>query len=264
MKRIILVLAALFACSALFALDAQVISLTGKAQFSSNGTTWSPLAVGSAVPQGATIQTGFNSQVKLKFKGSEITLDPMTRIKVEQLSDKGNVDNAVVSMKIGSLTSNVKKLEDRRAGFTVKGPAATASVRGTILSEECGYNRDTVTARENITMVWPSSKNTESSDGADAESGQQVQDARAIAPGQASSFDNAGGERSPRGNAAESAFGMGGAPATCAMAEAVAPGAAGGSDGPGASGAAARGGSNSDITSAATTGTISVSVTFAE
>ena len=205
-------------CASLFALDAEVIGIEGKAQVSTNGTTWAPVAVGSKIPQGATIQTGFKSSLKIKFKGSEITLDPMTRIKVDELSDKDNRDNAVVSMKIGGLTSNVKKVEDRRAGFTVKGPAATASVRGTILSEEVGYNRDTVRAIENTTMVWPSSSNGESEG---SEKG-----ASAIAPGQVASVDMDGGQKAPQSHASDQAVKLNGA-VLLSSTEGVSSGAAG-------------------------------------
>lgn len=255
MKKFILFGITVFACACLFALDAEVTALEGKAQVSTNGTTWTPLAVGNKISQGATIQTGFKSQLKLKVKGSEITLDAMTRIKVDQLSEQGNVDNTVVSMKIGSLTSNVKKVEDRRAGFTVKGPAATASVRGTIVSEEVGYNRDTVSAIENTTMVWPSSANDEG----DASGEAPAAAARAIAPGQKASVDNHGGERAPQSHASLAAFDLGGAPESAAAAEAV---AAAGADAGGFSSGQASNSNGAEISP--TNGTIVVNVTFAE
>ena len=223
MKKAFIFGTLLAACACLFALDAEVVGLEGKAQVSANGTSWSPISVGSKISQGSTIQTGFKSSLQLKFKGSLITLDPMTRIKIDELSDKDNTDNAVVSMKIGGLTSNVKKIEDRRAGFTVKGPAATASVRGTIVAEEVGYNRDTVRAIENTTMVWPSSENS------DGGSDNAAAGARAIAAGQKSSVDSSGGQGSPMSHAAKDALTMGGAPTSAASAEAVASGDAGAS-----------------------------------
>ncbi len=240
------------ACAALFALDAEVIGLEGKAQYSTNGTVWSPIAVGNKLPQGATIQTGFKSSLKLKVKGSQITLDPMTRIKLDELSEKGDKDNTVVSMKIGGLTSNVKKLEDRRAGFTVKGPAATASVRGTVLREECGYNKDTVTAIENTTLVWPSSSSAD----ADAESDSAASGASAVAAGQVSSVDANGGHKAPQSSAAESAYGLGGAVASAAAAESVSSGGA--SEGFSSSADSNKGNSQTDIA----TGSVAISITY--
>ncbi len=275
MKRFFAIASVLFACAALFAFDAEVVGVTGKAQVSTNGTTWTPLAVGNKVSQGATIQTGFNSQVKLKVKGSEVTLDAMTRIKVDQLSEKGDLDNTVVTMKIGSLTSNVKKLEDRRAGFTVRGPAATASVRGTVLTQECGYNKDTVTAIESTTMVWPTEEEAEEEEAVEgaeeaaapslpvAEDGrvQAKPGARAITPGQVSSVNNEGGQKSPQSHAAESALSIGGAPPSAAAMEGVAPAGAptvAGPMGP----APSAGGEQTVVTETATTGGIVITVGY--
>ena len=240
MKRALSFTIAASLCACLFAFDAEVTSLSGKAQFSLNGTSWSAISVGTKIPQGAAIQTGFKSELALKLKGTELKLEPMTRITLDELSEKGNKDNAVVSMKIGGLTSNVKKLEDRRAGFTVKGPAATASVRGTVLSEECGYNKDTVSAIESTTMVWPSSSN----EAADARLGDEDSDsddgnasaakgAVAIAPGQISSVNSDNGQRSPQSHAVAQASDMGGASSRAAMQEGVSPGGPGGMGGPG-------------------------------
>ena len=249
MKKYLLFGFALFACACLFAFDAEVTSLEGKAQVSTNGTTWSPLAVGNRISEGATIQTGFKSQLKLKVKGSEVTLGAMTRIKVDQLSEKGDIDNTVVSMKIGSLTSNVKKIEDRRAGFTIRGPAATASVRGTILSEEVGYNKDTVSAIENTTLVWPSSQNGDDDSAAGA---------RAITPGQKSAFDSNGGETTPQSIAVQNALGLGGAAESAAAVESVASGGSSLSSDLGA-GLGSSSGVNNETTSS-----VLVNVTFEE
>ena len=214
MKKALVFAVSLLACAALFAAEAEVTALEGKAQISTNGTSWSPVSVGSKIPEGATIQTGFKSSLKVKFKGSVYTLEPMTRIKFDELSDKGNIDNAVVSMKVGGLTSNVKKLEDRRAGFTVKGPAATASVRGTIVSAEVGYKQDIVTARENTTEVKPTNSTSSA--------------VRAISEGQAASVDAGGSQQSAQSRAAQAALGIGAAAASAARAEAVSSSADGG------------------------------------
>ena len=154
MKKILFAAIFSLTAAALFAYDAQVLSMQGKAQFSNDGTSWSPVTEGTAIGQGATIQTGFKSSLKIKFKGSVVDLGPMTRIKVEELSETDSKDNASLSMRVGSVLSDVKKVEDRRTGFTIRGPAVTASVRGTIFKEECGYNQDTVTAIESVTAVW--------------------------------------------------------------------------------------------------------------
>lgn len=269
MKKILFAMIFSMAAAGLFAYDAEVLSVQGKAQYSSNGTSWTPIAQGTKISQGATIQTAFKSALKLKFKGSVVDLGPMTRVKLDELSESPAKDNAVVSMKIGTLTSNVKKVEDRRAGFTIKGPAATASVRGTIVSEECGYNCDVVTAIENVTAVWPTSKgegsameiSSDSNSAVAISDGRAVPGACALSEGQSTVVSQTGSFKKPYGYANEKALFLG-AGANVAFDEAVGgnPLGAIGSAGPagGVSANAAIG------PSAPTTGTIVVNVTIGQ
>ncbi len=202
-------LAAFFAASlscALFAYDAEVIEIQGKAQFSFNGTSWTPLNVGSVVSQGATIQTAFKSSLKLKLKGTTVSVGAMSRVKIEELGESPDKDNAVLSVKTGSLVSNVKKVEDRRVGFTIKGPAATASVRGTIFGIECQYLADTVSGQESQTAVWPTD--------ADASSCVVSQD-------QSVTIGADGRQTDPIKKAIGGAYDLGGANALAAKLEAV-------------------------------------------
>lgn len=210
---------AIFAASlswALFAYDAEVMEIQGRAQVSSNGTSWSPLNVGSVISQGATIQTAFKSSLKLKLKGTTVNVGAMTRIKVEELSESPAKDNAVLSIKTGSLVSNVKKVEDRRVGFTIKGPAATASVRGTIFGLECRYKSDTVTGKESQTAVWASNDGQEISLAGNVFNGTCV-----VWQGQSVSVGAAGKQDAPLEKAISNAYNLGGAVPLAAREEAV-------------------------------------------
>lgn len=229
MKKIFLAALVSLTAAALFAYEAEVLSVQGKAQLSNDGTSWTPVSAGTVIGQGATIQTGFKSSLKIKFKGSVVDLGPMTRIKVEELSESADKDNAVVSMKVGSLLSNVKKVEDRRAGFTIRGPAVTASVRGTIVKEECGYNCDTVTAIESVTAVWPTSKgegsaqeiSDNSNSAASVSGGRAVAGACSLSQGQSTSGEKIYGLKKPYGYANENAAFTGGSLVNMAFGEAV-------------------------------------------
>ena len=265
MKKILFAIIFSLTAAGLFAYDAEVLSVQGKAQYSSNGTSWTPIAEGTIISQGATIQTAFKSALKLKFKGSVVDLGPMTRIKLDELSETPAKDNAVVSMKIGTLTSNVKKVEDRRAGFTIKGPAATASVRGTIVKEECGYKQDTVTAIESVTAVWPTSKGegsakevSDTSNSAAAVSGGlAVAGAVALSQGQSTAVGSDGEAKKPYGYANENSVFLG-AESNIAFEEAV-----GGNPFGGLAGGPAGGVANI-ASRAPTTGAINVTVTMGQ
>lgn len=238
------IFAAIFVLSAaLFpaaAFEAEVVSVSGKAQVSSNGgASWSEIRNGDRIQQGALIQTAFKSELALRIKGSSVQLGPMSRVKIEELSESGGKDNTRISMDVGSLKSNVKKVEDRRAGFTVRGPAATASVRGTEFEYSVAYKGAAVQVSEGNVAVWKTgSSAAPASDaegaegdspalnGNDAATAQNISDGQApagawtVSVGQTAAFEDGGRrELSAAKNASERAFNLGGAVGNMAAAE---------------------------------------------
>ena len=137
-------------------IQATVLSTKGKTEVM-KGTSWTPLKIGSIIEKGDVIQTGFKSELILKIKNKTVTVSPLSRITIEQLASKGNKDETRLFLDTGSLKSDVKKTEDRRVGFTVRSPVATASVRGTIFGVTNGFgNTTTVAGYDGVTA---SSKN---------------------------------------------------------------------------------------------------------
>ena len=137
-------------------IQATVLSTKGKTEVM-KGTSWTPLKIGSIIEKGDVIQTGFKSELILKIKNTTVTVSPLSRITIEQLASKGNKDETRLFLDTGSLKSDVKKTEDRRVGFTVRSPVATASVRGTIFGVTNGFgNTTTVAGYDGVTA---SSKN---------------------------------------------------------------------------------------------------------
>lgn len=137
-------------------MQATVLSTKGKTEVM-KGTSWTPLKIGSIIEKGDVIQTGFKSELILKIKNTTVTVSPLSRITIEQLASKGNKDETRLFLDTGSLKSDVKKTEDRRVGFTVRSPVATASVRGTIFGVTNGFgNTTTVAGYDGVTA---SSKN---------------------------------------------------------------------------------------------------------
>jgi len=127
------ILAAIFSAVTVFsaaALDATVISATGKVEIQ-NGTEWVAVKAGDIIPKGAVISTGFKSEAVIKVKSSTFTLTPLTRITVEQLAETPAKDETQLYLDSGNVKFDVKKSENKRVGFKVRSPVATASVRGT-------------------------------------------------------------------------------------------------------------------------------------
>lgn len=151
-----------------FAMQAKVVSTKGKAEVQ-NGSSWVALNVGDTLDQGAVIQTGFKSEIVLKIKESTVTVAPLTRITLQTLAEKNGVagaqgkDETAIFLDTGSLRSNVQKSQDRRVGFTVRSPVATASVRGTEFDVGTRFRGVHLATQAGKVAFW---KNTPKSDAA--------------------------------------------------------------------------------------------------
>ena len=147
-----------FSVTSLFALEAKVVSAKGKTEVQMADGAWTPLKIGSTIQKGAVIQTGFKSELILKIKETTVTVAPLSRITVEQLAEKGDKDDTRLFLDTGSLKSDVKKTVDRRVGFTVRSPVATASVRGTIVGVTNRFKSTDVKGYEGSIAVWKAPK----------------------------------------------------------------------------------------------------------
>lgn len=130
MKKIIVTALLCLLATAVFAVDATVVAVQGKVSAITGGTV-SKLSVGSSVPAGATISTGFKSQVTLKIDGSVITVKPLTRLKLSQIVKKEDALATELYLDVGKINANVKPKTTKKVDFKVKTTSATASVRGT-------------------------------------------------------------------------------------------------------------------------------------
>lgn len=137
--------------------QASVISAKGKTEVQRNGI-WQAISAGSTLSKGDVIQTGFKSELILKIKNSTVTVSPMTRLTVEQLAETKDRDETKLFLDTGSVKSTVKKTEDRRTGFTVRSPVATASVRGTSFSAKNVYGGTEIIGYEGKTAAWKSTE----------------------------------------------------------------------------------------------------------
>ena len=135
--------------------QASVISAKGKTEVQRDGV-WQAISAGSTLNKGDVVQTGFKSELILKIKNSTVTVSPMTRLTVEQLAETKDKDETKLFLDTGSVKSTVKKTEDRRVGFTVRSPVATASVRGTSFSVKNVYGGTEIIGYEGKTSAWKS------------------------------------------------------------------------------------------------------------
>lgn len=129
-KAILVAILASVTVFSVSALEAQVLSVKGKVEVQ-QGNNWVAVKVGDTIAKGAVISTGFKSEAILKVKESKFTLAPLTRITIEQLASTEAKDETQLYVDSGNVSFNVKKSDNKKVGFKVRSPVATASVRGT-------------------------------------------------------------------------------------------------------------------------------------
>jgi hypothetical protein len=133
MKRYLLAAAiALAFAPALFSQTQAVVKeYTGKVEIKAGGGEWQPVKAGMKLDTGASISTGFSSTALLDLGSSTLKVAPLTRMQlVELIARQGRV-STTLSLKVGKVNAEVKTAQGLRQDFTLKGPQATAAVRGT-------------------------------------------------------------------------------------------------------------------------------------
>lgn len=130
MKKICLAILMCFIMFSTFALEGVIVDVLGKVEKQS-GNSWVALKKGDKLFAGDIISTGFKSEAVLSIGESVVTVRALTRMTIEQLVEKNQNHVSSVYLDVGSISADIKPVENKRVGFTVKTPAVTASVRGT-------------------------------------------------------------------------------------------------------------------------------------
>ena len=131
MKKVFLIISLVcFMLTPLLAISGEVVAVKGKAEIKQGGK-WIPAKTGNKIEQGNMISTGFKSELTLKIDGSVITVKPMTRLTIEEITQKNEAVSSEVYLNVGSVKADVKPASTKKVEFKVKTPVATASVRGT-------------------------------------------------------------------------------------------------------------------------------------
>lgn len=106
--------------------------LSGTVEIKAPGAAaWTKAAAGAVLEPNTGISTGFRSTAVIEIGGSTITVRPLTRLTLEELTRKENTQEVQVYLAAGRVQANVTPPAGMRTDLTVRGPSATASVRGT-------------------------------------------------------------------------------------------------------------------------------------
>jgi len=123
--------------TALAAQEAVFKDVKGKVEFQLPGKDWVGAKIGDTVPAGTVISTGFKASASLSVRGSVISLKPLTRLSLEELVKSDSGTKTTLKLLSGKVKAEVRpQSEENSQQFDVKGPNATASVRGTGLDTD--------------------------------------------------------------------------------------------------------------------------------
>jgi len=123
----------LLAVSGIFAQEAVIRELTGTVELKLAGSAaWVNAVRGQNVAVDSVISTGFKSNALLSIGNSIITVRPLTRLAIKELTASKNTETISVGLQAGRVRMDVKPPAGVMATTSVRTPIATASVRGTV------------------------------------------------------------------------------------------------------------------------------------
>jgi hypothetical protein len=107
-------------------------TVSGKVQIQNAGEqAWQTASEGMEVPIRATVSTGFDGRAILHLGATTLTVRPLTRLRIDELSTQDNVARTNLTMPVGRVRAEVKSTEGARTDFKLRSPVSTAAVRGT-------------------------------------------------------------------------------------------------------------------------------------
>ena len=128
----------LWSAAALFAQNAPesqalIREISGTVEIKApDAAVWSPALPGQSLSRNTLVSTGFKSSALIAIGNSTLTVQPLTRLSLEEIVRAGDGEKVDVSLRTGRIRANVKPPDGGRTSFTVRSPTATASVRGTV------------------------------------------------------------------------------------------------------------------------------------
>ena len=115
-----------------FAQSGVIRELSGEVELRPAGAAaFVPAAVGSTVDQDTIISTGFRSSAIIDIGSTTLTVRPLTRLSLTEIRAAAGTENLTANLQAGRVRGDVRPPAGTQAAFTVQGPSATASVRGT-------------------------------------------------------------------------------------------------------------------------------------
>ncbi len=132
MKKLIIITALVFLLAApLFSqLQAVIKEVSGKVEIKAPAKGWVSATEGMEISKGTIISTGFRSQALLDLGSSNLYVKQLTRMSLDELTQKEGIVTTGLFLRVGKVRAQVKTTAGLQHNFTLKSPISTAAVRG--------------------------------------------------------------------------------------------------------------------------------------
>jgi hypothetical protein len=132
MKKMTLIITLFCLTAVLFAQSGVIRELTGEVSLKAAGSSsFRAASAGDTVDANTIVSTGFKSTALIAVGSSIIAVRPLTRLSLSELQSTAGTETLNVNLQVGRVKVDVNPPAGTRADFTIRGPTATASVRGT-------------------------------------------------------------------------------------------------------------------------------------
>jgi hypothetical protein len=136
MKQVTMILALLLCaasvCPQQGAQNGVITELTGTVELKPAGQTdFIPAKAGDTVAVDTVVSTGFKSTALIRTGSTLLTVRPLTRLSLSEISSSAGTETLNVALQTGRVRVDVNPPVGTKASMTVRAPIATASVRGT-------------------------------------------------------------------------------------------------------------------------------------
>ena len=129
---IVLCVVQLFCAAIVFGQNGVIKELAGTVELKRAGqAAFVPARAGDTVARDTIVSTGFKSTALISIGSTVITVRPLTRLSLAEISSSAGSETINVNLQTGRVRVDVDPPAGTRANATVHGPSATASVRGT-------------------------------------------------------------------------------------------------------------------------------------
>ena len=121
------------AASGVFAQQAVIKELSGTVEIKRAGSgVWEKAVQGQTITGDTVISTGFKSSALISFGNSMLTVRPLTRLTLTEISNMAGTETINTNLQAGRVRVDANPPAGTKGSYNVQSPIATASVRGTV------------------------------------------------------------------------------------------------------------------------------------